>query len=67
MLCQIKINFQDIDQLFIVHPVPIILNPHICYRLTYVRSVSSETEKGIDCVAISPTMGDIAFCSEHGE
>jgi len=35
-------------------------------KLTYVRSVSSETEKGIDCVAISPTMGDIAFCSEHG-
>ena len=37
------------------------------YRLTYVRSVRSETERGIDCVAISPTMGDISFCSEYGK
>ena len=36
-------------------------------RLTYVRSVRSETERGINCVTISPTMGDISFCSEYSK
>ncbi|XP_067940034.1 lysosomal-trafficking regulator-like isoform X2 [Watersipora subatra] len=35
-------------------------------KLSYVRCIQNETKSRIDCVAVSPTLGDIAFCSPHG-
>ena len=42
-------------------------NNKYCYRLSYVRSIENELKSRIDCITISPTMGDIAFCTPHGK
>lgn len=37
-----------------------------CFSLTYVRSIINTTGSNVESLAVSPTLGDIALCSNHG-